>query len=117
MEWKMNRMVCGSFITAEARRIGNDFAVTVYGGTKIHVGSVSIAGPGHAAVSMVLPSHMDNVIGEIYANKFTKEFGCNTSVTCGIHYENPTRKDLNDIVHESEILLGELIERIKVSER
>lgn len=109
MEYKVAKKVLGFDINAVAYKIGPDIAVIIYGGERSHVGSVSIAASNDIARSTVISTHKDNIISEIYAKKLADVFSCNVSVTCGIHYENPSKEDLNTIVCEAEVLLEELI--------
>ncbi len=112
---ELTRQVLGYPLTVTAIPAGRDWSITILGGCRPHVGSVSLAECSDGTVSLrswVLPTHQDGIVGELFARRLAQEFHSTVSVTCGIHYEGPSRRDLDHIVSCAEELLEQLVRQI-----
>ena len=112
----LEKVVLGYHIFVCAQRAGEDWSITVSGGSAPHVGSVSLAEYRDGAVSvgsMVCETHKDQVVGERFAQRVAEEGKCNVCVCCGIHYEHPAQSDLKTIVAAADELLEELCAAMK----
>lgn len=108
-----------SALRAQAEFIGADLWVAVSGGPAPHIGSVSVAVPREslsgnrqtsATVSTInLVGHKDDAVGNLFAARLASVFHCHTSVSCGIHFENPSPEDIGQIVSAAEALLSKLV--------
>ena len=103
--------VLGYPITVTALPAGRDWSVTVLGGCTPHIGSVSLAEYENGAVTvrtLLRDSHKDQVVGDRFARRLAEKNACTVCVSCGIHYDGPTRAELEEIVACTEGLLEKL---------
>lgn len=110
------RQTLGWPITVTALPAGQDWIVTVLGGCAPHVGSVSLAEyQGGTAVLRTLTrsSHKDQIIGDRFASRLAERYRCTVCVSCGIHFDGPTREELADVVACAESLLEQLCQSIQ----
>lgn len=102
------RQALGHPITVTALPAGRDWSVTVLGGCAPHVGSVSLAEYENGETklrTLLRDSHKDQVVGDRFAQKLAGQGRCTVCVSCGIHYENPDKADLEQIVACTDALL------------
>lgn len=106
-------------ITVDITRVGEDWLVKIWGGCRPHIGSVCAARfeSGNVHLQKILfPTHRDDVVGDRFAEALARQLKATVVVTCGIHYDNPGREGLQQIVNCTEQLLCEVLERVS-SER
>ena len=113
---ELSREVLGYPISVTALPAGRDWNVIVLGGCAPHVGSVSLAEYERGTVvlrTLLRDSHKDQVVGDRFARRLAELGRCTVCVSCGIHYEGPTRADLEQIVACAEDLLKILCQNVK----
>ena len=108
-------------LTADLTSIGDDIIVSIWGGTKPHIGSVvaSIPRPSlddpHrcSATSSVInfAGHKDEAVARMFSEKIAASFNTHTVVTAGIHVDNLTGAGMRKILDNSEILCSKLIKK------
>lgn len=106
------RTVRGWPLTAELIWVGPDLQVIVYGGERPHIGSVTVAAQAETGVVLQTwrgPNHRDDVIGKIFAQTLAERTGGTVCVSCGIHYDNLQKPEIETIVREAKHLLGEIL--------
>lgn len=101
-------------IIAEAVRCGNDFNISIIGGSAPHVGAVSLAVyepiRDSATVStMTVHTHRDDFVTSMAAKEFSRALKCTVSVSAGIHIEDATGEDISILQANTEICLRTLI--------
>lgn len=105
-------------IYLESKEIGKDLLITIYGGDEHHIGGVAIAypTPSHyrdattvSVSTLTLPGHKDYVVANSAAEKISKAIETPVVVTVGIHYDNATSKDIEEIISAVNALVDELI--------
>ncbi len=83
--------------------MGEDYTVTVYGGTLPHIGSTvmaqarpSLTGQGIGATSSVLNcvGHKDEAIARMFAERIAIHGNCTAVCACGIHLDSITEEQL-----------------------
>ncbi|MHA2047175.1 MAG: prenylated flavin chaperone LpdD [Candidatus Thorarchaeota archaeon] len=88
-------------IFLDVKEIGKDLLIAIYGGDAHHIGGVAVAYPTQShyrdattvsVSTMTLPGHKDYVI-----------------VTVGIHYDNATKKDIDEIISVVDVLVQDAI--------
>lgn len=112
------REVLGHHLTVVAMRAGNDWNIVVSGGCAPHVGSVSLAEYVNGTVqlrTLERDLHKDQIVGDRYARCVSLQEKCTVSVSCGIHFHNPSLGDLEQIVACADELLDVLCGRIRES--
>lgn len=107
-------------IICQAIKLGNDLQVCVYGGNHSHIGSVVVAcpyqkdGKTHVTCSSItLLEHKDDIVASMFAKKLAIEFNAVVCTSCGIHYDNVTKDELEQIIVSCQDLLKKLIKQIK----
>jgi len=117
---KVVHTVFGYPVEAVAVQSGHDWNISVYGGCVPHIGSMSIAWLEDYEIhieTIQRPNHKEAVISDIFAETVAREFKCCATVSCGIHYHNPSKSDIQRIIDSSLIMLQELIYKIRVSQK
>lgn len=111
--FELEREVLGRPIRVSVHPCGSDLSVTIQGGDTPHVGSVTVAQDGEIMSKWVGQGHRDDVVGDRFAVVLSEHTDGTACVSCGIHYERPTRKQLAEIVSACGELLAELLERME----
>jgi alpha-beta hydrolase superfamily lysophospholipase len=121
----LEREAGGHTIFLEAKSIGKDMLVAIYGGDEHHIGGVSIAHETKShyrdaetvsVSTLTFPGHKDYVVSSSVAEKICKALGGPVVVTVGIHYDNATPNDIQEIVQVVRNLTDDLIERQQKAE-
>lgn len=110
---EINRSLFGHSISVAAIPAGLDWNIAVTGGCSPHVGSVSLAEHINGTVQLRTLSrntHMDHFIGDYFAKELSTRLRCTVCVSCGIHFDNLTKDDINEIILISNSLLSDLCE-------
>ena len=104
-------------LVLEHRIIGEDIVVTLTGGNA-HVGAVAVGYydriPGHASSSVItLPSHRDDAIALDAARLISSVTHSTTVFTAGIHFENITGEEIEEVLSASKELIDEFVRSLK----
>lgn len=109
----------------EARRIGADYLVSIYGGDDYHIGGVAAGYQTQShyrealttSVSTIaLPGHKDYIIANFAAEKLCESLNVPVIVTAGIHYDNATKAEITEIIDVVEDLVEEMIRHYQKAE-
>ncbi|MHA2002635.1 MAG: prenylated flavin chaperone LpdD [Candidatus Thorarchaeota archaeon] len=105
-------------IYLEAKSIGKDLLVTIFGGDEHHIGGVAVAYPTKSHYrdastisvnSITLPGHKDYVVANSSAEKMCKELARPVVSTVGIHYDAATPEEIQGIIKVVDSLVDEAI--------
>jgi hypothetical protein len=93
--------------------LGNDLIAILTGGEK-HVGAVAVstfdAQQKHASASVItLPGHLDDIIGHPISRMISKATGKNVVFITGIHFDNITREEIEEITAVSREMADKII--------
>ncbi len=108
---ELTNSVLGRPITVTAASLGDDWQITIAGGCAPHVGSVSLAEYTDGEVflrTLERPAHKDQLVGDLFAKTIAAQCKCAVCVTCGIHYDQPSKADLECITACAQDLLSQL---------
>lgn len=111
-EISRTRSVLGFDITAELKYMGQDALVSIAGGCRAHIGSISTAyydGGELKLNTLLLPEHRDDVVGDMFARALAERLGVSVTAVCGIHYDAPGKEGILEIVSCTRQLLDELL--------
>ena len=112
-------------IYLETREIGNDLLIAIYGGDAHHIGGVATAYPTEShyrdastvsVSTLTLPGHKDYVVANTAAEKICKALEVPTVVTVGIHYDNASRTEIEEIILVVNALVDEIIAHYQKAE-
>ena len=109
-------------VIAEVKIIGDDLMISVWGGTKPHIGSISVSVPRPGlkdGTSMSSTSSVINLIGhkdEVVARKFSEQlaakFNRNAIATAGVHIDDITENQINIIMQNITDLCRDVINKL-----
>ncbi len=91
-------------ITCELKRVGSDNLIVVSGGTKPHIGAVVIANYEENEVKVVsygFPHHKEEGLFIDLAKVWCNTFQKTTVITGGIHIDNATKDQIEELVNET----------------
>ncbi len=110
-------------IMAEVRFIGEDILVSVWGGTKPHIGSVAVAQDRPSlkdprrtsATSSVInfPGHKDDIVSRMFAERISAAMNSCCIATAGIHVDNASVEELTNILRNCKILCSRILTILK----
>lgn len=107
---EITRELFGEKITATAVLLDEGIQVSVFGGSRPHVGAVSITDPAGACHTTQFPGHKDSVVSEQWAKALFAEGFCPVVVGAGIHYDNLNREGINTVVALTDEMLKKVLE-------
>jgi hypothetical protein len=105
-------------IFLEAKDVGEDLLIAIYGGDEHHLGGVAVAyetrshyrDASTVSVStLTFPGHKDYLVANSIAERVCKALQKSVVVTTGIHYDNATKSDIENILEATDWLAKELI--------
>jgi hypothetical protein len=109
----------------EAKDIGDDLLIVIYGGDEHHIGGVSA---GHVTQShyreantvsvstLTFPGHKDYVVSNQVTEKVCDALCRSVVTTVGIHYDDATREEIKVIITTVDALVDEMISRYQKAE-
>lgn len=98
----------GRTLTATLQRTDRGLCVLLKGGDLSHVGAVSLADETGKVQTLELPEHRDGFISGKWAKELSLRYHLPVSMTCGIHYNDASKKQLEIIVSTCDKLLRQL---------
>lgn len=103
--------------------LGGDLQVVLSGGDKPHIGAVALAvsHPGlgdpdrtDASVSVLtVTGHKEDELARHLARTLACALNATVCATCGIHVDQATKKDIDDILNAADALLHEAVDRLR----
>jgi hypothetical protein len=110
-------------VVAEVKIIGDDLMISVWGGTKPHIGSISVSvprpglkdGTGMSSTSSVinLIGHKDEVIARKFSEQLAAKFNRNAIATAGVHIDDITDNQINIIMQNITALCLDVINKME----
>lgn len=95
-------------IRLKAIEIGKDISIIISGGDIPHVGAISIYSKEEGIKTISLKNHKDYIIGEMCINSIKDIAIGNISVTSGIHIDNITNEQIDNVYKASIIIFEDL---------
>lgn len=102
------RSVLGYPITAEITMLDVGVHILLAGGALTHIGAVSICGRD-GLQTIEEKNHKESIISAGWAGRLYQAWNCPVTVSCGIHYDHISGKEIQIIVKETEHMLEEII--------
>ena len=110
-------------LEAGVRLIGRDLLVAIWGGEKPHIGAVSAALPRpslkdpkatSASASVIcFLGHKEDELAKAASIVLSSRLNTSVVVTAGIHWDDLREEDIKRIMHNSEILVDLILDRLK----
>jgi hypothetical protein len=110
-------------VIAEVKIIGDDLMISVWGGTKPHIGSISVSAPRpglkdntimSATSSIInLIGHKDEVVARKFSEQLAAKFNKNAIATAGIHIDDITENQINILMQNMTDLCRDIMIRLE----
>jgi hypothetical protein len=128
----MNTVRCsakqGRFrIDALVQSLGDDLLVSVWGGTRPHIGAVGIAIPrpslddpqrvSATSSNYTFLGHKEDAVVKQVSESIAAALGRNVVVTAGLHWEGLAPRDLEDIEGLTRQLVGKIVRQQRHARR
>lgn len=107
-------------ITMQPIEMGDDLCIIITGGSKPHIGCVTLSTPREslsdksitsATTSILnLVGHKDDEVAKYVSNKLSAALNKNVAVCCGIHIDNIKEYEISAVMEISEELTEMLID-------
>ncbi|MBU3803606.1 MAG: hypothetical protein H9872_02445 [Candidatus Cellulosilyticum pullistercoris] len=107
--YMIKRQAYGYEIQACITKMPKDIHILLTGGNLPHIGAVSIFEEGREKVFVQLPEHKDGVVSQRWAKELSKLLNRQVTVNCGIHYDDLTKDQIEELVKLTEEMLKEAI--------
>ena len=115
-QFTLTRELMGASITTHVVCLPNGLQVMVYGGTLPHIGAVSVVDSQGNITTQQFPTHKDGVVSERWARILSKTGYCPAVVTAGIHYDDLSREQIDQVVALTDDMLGESLHTLRVAD-
>lgn len=112
-EFSVIRIVFGAPITARVQPLDGGVRVEIYGGTRPHIGAVSVADSAGKITTTEFPGHREGVVAEQWAKTLAASRFRPTVVLAGIHYDGLDREGIQKVVAATEGMLTDTVEQLK----
>ncbi len=99
-------------LTARVQVVDGGVRAEVYGGTRPHIGAVSIAGPEGDITTTQFPTHRDGAVSARWAEALAAAGLRPAVVLAGIHYDGLSRGGICQVMEVCEGLLQEVLARL-----
>ncbi len=110
---------CRVFV--EAKFIGPDIMVMLWGGDCPHIGSIAVSVPyqragddkNRATTSVFnFTGHRDDELAKMISEKITASFNIKAVVTAGVHLNNISTEDIDEISNNTDNVCSMLLSRL-----
>lgn len=108
----VTRTVLGAPLTARVQAVDGGVRAEVYGGTRPHIGAVSIAGPEGDITTTQFPTHRDGAVSARWAEALAAAGLRPAVVLAGIHYDGLSPEGIRQVLDASEGLLQEVLAQL-----
>lgn len=108
----VTRTVLGAPLTARVQVIDGGVRAEVYGGTRPHIGAVSIAGPDGDIATTQFPTHRDGAVSARWAEALVGAGLRPAVVLAGIHYDGLSPDGIRQVLDASDWLLREVLAQL-----
>jgi len=114
-------------VEATVLRVGHDWLVSIWGGSRPHIGAVAAAQPrqsleGTGAISatasvLCLLGHKEDVIVKDISEKLAASLKTNVVVTAGVHWDHIDSEGIQKVLENSRMLITKIEEKIHQCEQ
>ena len=117
---RLERCVEGRRLLLEACPMGEDWNVMITGGDRPHIGAAALGVPYQrpdgrrtsGASVLVIPPHKEDVLARQAALLLARRTERTVLVSCGIHVDNLTSREIGDFMAMAEAAVEELAGRL-----
>ena len=109
-------------IEGQVQEIGPDILVSIWGGSRPHIGAIGIAVPRHSlknprkwsatSSNFTFPGHKEDTLVKKISERLAAQLRRNVVVTAGIHWDSITLKEIKTIENLTGKLSDQILERL-----
>jgi hypothetical protein len=77
---------------------GRDYAISIMGGDKFHIGAIAFCIPGSVSSVASVHGHKEEALALQLASSISRALNCVISVSIGIHFDNITASQINNLI-------------------
>lgn len=114
---ELSRRLFGAEITAQVLQLDEGLHVSVFGGTRPHIGAVSVVLPTGAVETTQFPGHKDGVVSGRWAEALSGAGHCPCVVAAGIHYDNLSGQEIGMVVTAAEEMLNAVLDMLACAQQ
>ncbi len=101
---------------------GKDMTIIINGGTDYHIGAVTFVSWESSSLekkesaqigTLKASNHKEDELCKKYALLFSQEFSTSVVVAAGIHIDNASAHEINQLLNNTEVVLDVLANRLK----
>lgn len=107
--------VLGHGITIDVYDTGAGINILIEGGEKGHIGAVAVAESGKVVAEFSFPSHKDGIVCKKWAETVSRSVCDPVVVEAGIHYDNITREEIQEVLGALDKELEYLLDQLKLT--
>lgn len=103
-------------VSLKSYKMGDDLVLLLQGGEKPHIGAVALAIPYKETASASLisaPEHKDGDLAKPLSEKVAKALKTKVILVVGIHIDDATQKDINQLINNSKSVINNFIEKMR----
>lgn len=108
----MKEFICefmGFPIKARVIKFSQGVNICLTGGSREHIGAVSLVSPAGDISTTVFKSHKDDIISSLWAKEMVKANIMPAVISVGIHYDNINKSEIECILDLVDQLLRKII--------
>ena len=105
------------------QEIGQDFLVSIWGGTRPHIGAIGMAIPrpslkdpkkwSATSSNFTFVGHKENALVKTISEKLASRLRKNVVVTAGVHWEDMTSGEIRSVENLLQKMSGQILKRLK----
>ena len=105
------------------QEIGQDFLVSIWGGTRPHIGAVGMAIPrpslkdpkkwSATSSNFTFVGHKEDALVKTISEKLASRLRRNVVVTAGVHWEDMTSGEIRSVENLLQKMSGQILKRLK----
>jgi gallate decarboxylase subunit D len=108
-------------IQAFVQEVGQDILVSIWGGTRPHIGAIGVATPrpslknpkqwSATSSGFTYVGHKEDAVVKMVSELLAARLQTNVVVTAGIHWDNITSRDIQIITHLTQKLSEQILKK------
>lgn len=110
-QFMLTRSLFDADITAQITLLDDGIQALICGGTRPHLGAVSIVEPDGAISTTQFPGHREGIISEQWATAFLAAGYSPSIVAAGIHYDHLSKGEIAAVLGLTDEMLREILEK------
>ncbi len=105
------------------QEIGQDFLVSIWGGTRPHIGAIGMAIPrpslkdpkkwSATSSNFTFVGHKEDALVKTISEKLASRLRRNVVVTAGVHWEDMTSGEIRSVENLLQKMSGQILKRLK----